>query len=800
MTPTSVYTKNQRFWLAYGGTDRITYNQTMGSTRSILILTVLLLVGFEGMGRPLLAEDQAAASQAELLDAVNRGETERVRELIAAGVDVVGLNLACQRGHLEIVKLLVQAGADPEGPGGVEQSPLFYALKTYGNPEIVEFLLDAGVELKPGKYARSWLDRSLLMENPKFFLALLEPGVIPDLIYDPGWLKELRREGDIELLKALNYPKFREDDAAAVCLAVVRQDAVLLKKLIQIKAPTGNCPEMYNYAVESYHSPLDVASRLKSTEVFRVLIEAAVPDYIPYYRRYLQRAVGGGQFDRVEMLLAARDSPDKEELATAALGNTLGRGDLRMVHTLLRAGARAEGCELLWRAIREKRDDIAEQFLDAGADPFAEHKGETCFDYMMKKGSLRIFEAALRRVDPERIHPGLLATCDLTRLNILFAAGADPNASDPDHEPALLSIAQCQNSDVLDRMLAEGADIDIRSATGETPLLHLARENRSVLARRLLERGADPNATDVLGNTLLIKALQRQADPQGEEWWGQSQGEQSRRQRLEIVQLLMDFGVDLNIQNSQGRTALMNAASHGYWGLVERLLTAGADESLTDRHGHRAWWHYARASSLPRVTGTEAYRARFRMHLPIDISTDVTSHAIEVIHQESPELAQQIVAAYISKPEWASIEILREPVFRSQRIMDDFSSVKDKFERIELRELDERKILVGFNQEKEAHHWTAFVPIRPSSIWVTVSGPAVDDRRLEWALLGLVDSIRVPRPWGAKDEIAHFVRRHKVELSMRPWVVSAMTSPWFVPFILVALVGMLAVFLFRKRM
>lgn len=55
------------------------------------------------------------------------------------------LGMACQHGHLGIVKLLIEKGADPEGDGG-RHAPLVYAAET-GRLPLVRYLLQIGVQV-----------------------------------------------------------------------------------------------------------------------------------------------------------------------------------------------------------------------------------------------------------------------------------------------------------------------------------------------------------------------------------------------------------------------------------------------------------------------------------------------------------------------------------------------------------------------------------------------------------------------------------------------------------------------------
>ena len=66
-----------------------------------------------------------------------------------------------------------------------------------------------------------------------------------------------------------------------------------------------------------------------------------------------------------------------------------------------------------------------------------------------------------------------------------------------------------------------------------------------------------------------------------------------------MVELLIQRGAEVNLQDSDGNTALMHAA---YWNrpaVVRRLLRAGADTAARSASGKTAL-HWARSRATPR--------------------------------------------------------------------------------------------------------------------------------------------------------------------------------------------------------
>jgi ankyrin repeat protein len=95
----------------------------------------------------------------ELFDAIDRGDADRVRALIAQGADVNATDargwtpVACatynaerNRGDPDIVQALVDAGANVEAKIGYGIRPLMLAAG-YGETAVVQVLLDAGADV-----------------------------------------------------------------------------------------------------------------------------------------------------------------------------------------------------------------------------------------------------------------------------------------------------------------------------------------------------------------------------------------------------------------------------------------------------------------------------------------------------------------------------------------------------------------------------------------------------------------------------------------------------------------------------
>jgi len=116
----------------------------------------------------------------------------------------------------------------------------------------------------------------------------------------------------------------------------------------------------------------------------------------------------------------------------------------------------------------------------------------------------------------------------------------------------------------------QGAAIEARdSGVGNTPLLLASREGRLEIAELLLDKGANIEAKNEGGGTPLLIA---------------SQGG-----RLEIVALLLQSGANVEAQgNVTGNTSLLHASSNGHLEIVALLVAKGAKIDTRNKEGKTA--------------------------------------------------------------------------------------------------------------------------------------------------------------------------------------------------------------------
>ena len=143
----------------------------------------------------------------------------------------------------------------------------------------------------------------------------------------------------------------------------------------------------------------------------------------------------------------------------------------------------------------------------------------------------------------------------------LIDAGADVNVEDVSQQSAYL-IATSEVGDdlrLLELTLRNGADVDAKDSYNGTGLIRAADRGYVGIVGRLLETDVDVDHVNRLGWTALLEAVILGGGDAA---------------HVEVVRLLVDAGVDTEIGDANGVTALAHARSNRYEEMVELLAAA----------------------------------------------------------------------------------------------------------------------------------------------------------------------------------------------------------------------------------
>ena len=137
-----------------------------------------------GVGPPSVVAN-ATTKSVSLLEAIRRGDVERVKHLVQTGENVnemdfygsAALHEAIDQGNAEILRILVDAGADANGRDGAGNSAIHMAVRQ-DNPEILRILADAGADVNERDFAGNPAIQVAIVRNkPEMVQILIDAGV-----------------------------------------------------------------------------------------------------------------------------------------------------------------------------------------------------------------------------------------------------------------------------------------------------------------------------------------------------------------------------------------------------------------------------------------------------------------------------------------------------------------------------------------------------------------------------------------------------------------------------------------------
>ncbi len=188
---------------------------------------------------------------------------------------------------------------------------------------------------------------------------------------------------------------------------------------------------------------------------------------------------------------------------------------------------------------------------------------------------------------------------DLTAVRSLLSRGAAVDAPDRRGMTPLMWAAARGSTEVVKQLLESGAAVDRRAADGSTALMLAAANGFTDIVRALVLRGADVIAARG-GRTARQVALERgHADAAMLLEQAEALGRRLLQAATEghdmVIRQVLAMGAPFNVADERGMTALMIAARNGDLGILQALLSRGADPSIRDSQG-RTVFEWAEAS------------------------------------------------------------------------------------------------------------------------------------------------------------------------------------------------------------
>ncbi|KAH0545417.1 hypothetical protein FGG08_000558 [Glutinoglossum americanum] len=395
------------------------------------------------------------------------------------------------------------------------------------------------------------------------------------------------------------------DAEAALLLAALNGRNTVVKLLIQM----GVYPDAKSSSGET---ALYNAAAMGHVEVVRDLagygayIDARDNDGVTA----LQAAAARGHYSVVELLVnelganvTNRDNDGRTVLHWAAVHGLASLADF-----LSRFGLEGMRDDSGQTALHVAASSGCEDFLRviAKAGPVLESRdihGLKALHFAARSGSTKSLEVLIKAgAEDFRGNTALLLAAGsghLDAVRLLIEAGAEPKfkalseAAQNGHEqvvcllldkgvlpdpkphsgltyrpPAPLAEAAGNGHlEVVRLLLKAGADAELRSSNGRKALHEAAANGHHEVARLLIESKADINSRNTLGLAPVPLA------------------EAAKNGHLEVVRLFIEKGASLELDDSNGCTALYEAAANGHLEVVRLLLESGAHPNPRDASG-----------------------------------------------------------------------------------------------------------------------------------------------------------------------------------------------------------------------
>ncbi|KAJ6002676.1 hypothetical protein N7451_005223 [Penicillium sp. IBT 35674x] len=510
------------------------------------------------------------------------------------------LFIAAQSNHADIVRLLLEHGADPDGQDVNGLKPLHQAAER-NNVEVVKILLAAGVNPLTPKAKQN--------RNPR------RRGNMPTAVGVTPFMYACKN-GHVETVtEFLPYLNSIEIFSQALSWAAESGHAALVELILR-------------------HSGVDVNEQIEDgTAIFK--------------------ACKSGDYKTIEMLLQAGADPNQYSsnsgkilagyrrtgpsviqeqrrftplhalCGTHRYGRNI-QDNLKSLQLLLQAGADVnlkalDGSTALHFACQDNIE-LVKPLMDAGADPNMETNSGTTILHtsgatdkellplLMATGRMDINKAS-KETGKRPLH-FRLSGAHPESLSMFLVYKPDVNATDINGNSAL-HMASSTNKGILDALLAAGADVNLQNKAGDTPLHIDSHENISWL----LHAGANIEARNHKGQTPLFRNF---AD-------------------VNCRQLLIKHGARLDTRDYKGRT-LLHRFIEKYPGVkhLGPVIDLGLDPNSVDYEGNTPLFKLAfkRSTSL---IGTYEYLVK--LGLDIDQANNAGRTVLHILcdHNYNPE-------------------------------------------------------------------------------------------------------------------------------------------------------------------
>lgn len=535
----------------------------------------------------------SAAPEDDLRKASAKGDIKGVKDALAEGADInstdkfgfTALMVASNFGRLEVVKLLVDKGADANVKTGEGATAASIAeSKNFG--EISDYLkkntaagAPAGASGKPEEAANDRPAGSggknsaeLVTASEKGELdrvkSLVGAGADVNSTNESGWTALTAAISNDHsavaefLIKNGANVNYGGDGESPVMVAIVKKNAAVLKALIENKATldfkNNNGSNLFMYAVEKGNSEVALVIMEKTADLNAARNDGATA---------LSLAC---EFDAETVAVALAEKGAavnvKHKDGTTPLMFAAGNGREALSKLLIEKGGdvnakAADGMTPLLHASLRGRLNVVKLLMDKGAK-FNE-TGNLEREILVKVaevGKKQIIKALTGTTEitfkvktvasAGRTHPG--------RKPATAVQGEEPAGAAPGTGCDALRLAIVKNDvDMAIKALKDGETPDGLFDDYREPLMELFVKADPAIAAMLIKNGLDINILSPAGDTLLVTAL--------------------LFRRLDVARILIENNANMNLPDAHGLTPILLAVESGDAALVKMMIDNGAD-------------------------------------------------------------------------------------------------------------------------------------------------------------------------------------------------------------------------------
>ncbi|EAZ91674.1 ankyrin repeat domain-containing protein [Crocosphaera chwakensis] len=383
---------------------------------------------------------------------------------------------------------------------------------------------------------------------------------------------------NISLNKAIssfNLPRIKELIAEGINVNRVDKNDPFTPLLLAIKLRRKDIVELLIDAGADLHksmifadTPLGFAAAKGNTEIVKLLLNAGTNPNKGIYGSPLHRAIIGEHSNIVEIIIEAGADVNLTDMyGMTPLIHTAVNGNLNLTKILVDAGANVN-------ALENTGSTALLKVAYCGQEEIFNYLFPLTSDIQQKQKAQKILPLSLQEYPPRKTKRNTnfplieaISNFDLPKIKKLMSQGTDVNQFDWDDEltPLMLAI-EIERLDIIKILLDARVNLYDSTYFEDNPLTFAVAQNNLEIIELLLEAGADPDRGGE--SPPLCEAI--------------------RMGYIDIAKTLINWNASVEACTPSAITPLMIGAVTGNMEIVEILVEEGADVNATDENGNVA--------------------------------------------------------------------------------------------------------------------------------------------------------------------------------------------------------------------